>query len=202
MRIILALAACLGLAGCFISEAPLYAESEGACPIRAETQFSLPQVDAGGRQARFPVFTIAPEGAYCVRTNHAISEEPPGRALFVPIEDGWHVVQREQSGDAGGYLYQLARLDGDRMEIYSPNCSDFTPAALAELEIEAVEAPVNETTETPAPTPPRAKQNGPDEPATATAAICRVGERAQLEAALRRWIALRRPPAEYGERTR
>src|SRR5262245_27985928 len=118
MRIVLALAACFALASCFTSDQPLYAEREGACPVTTETTYGVHRVDAGGRFSDYAAFTIRPDGRYCIRTPENTENAVAERALLIPFENGWYVVQRERDtpndGTPGGrYLYQLARLDAD-----------------------------------------------------------------------------------------
>jgi hypothetical protein len=211
MRIAIVLAACLALAGCFTSETPLYAERDGACPVQTATTFTVQQVDAGGRFADMPVFTIRPEGRLCVRTPEGTPDAAPEPALLVAFENGWYVVQREKDEGSVGdrYLYQLARFEGDRVEIYMPSCGDFTSAALSELGVERVQmdtAPQPVQFDVPAPPPiapykprpERGKQAAGGE--VAESPFCRVTTRAQLENVLRRWITLGRPPSESGRR--
>lgn len=214
MRLLIVVTACLALAGCFTSETAIYAESDGACPVQSATTFTVQQVDAGGRFADHPVFSIRPEGRLCVRTPEGAPDAQPEPALLVAFEDGWYVVQREKDEGSAGprFLYQLARFDGDTVEIYMPSCADFTAAALRELNVTHVDMAAEP------PPPPEPSDNRPQWPPSnkhITAAgkqaaggestespFCRVTSRAQLENVMRRWITLRRPPSESGQRQR
>jgi hypothetical protein len=200
------------LSACFYSETALYPESAGACPVRAATEYAVTQVDAGGRTARLGAFTLSPDGAHCAYEGAGAG---PGmgammsRDLFVPFENGWHIVQRGQVGDESRFTFQLARIQGNRIEFYTPSCADFTAAALEEMNIEAtdlsqgmpgMEEPGAEEPRGPRVPPQHPKQAGPGAGPDAPPLMCNVRERAQLEAAFRAWIRLGRPPSEYGER--
>lgn len=208
MRIVLALAACLGLAGCFMSEQALYAENDGNCLVPRETEFTVPTVDVNNQMARAPAFTLAPDGRYCTHTQVTAQQQTVSRILFVPLEQGWYIAQRVTADNPGGFIYQLARFEGNRLEFYMPGCADFTAAALEAYGIAAMdmgsamsEPPAEAPPETRIPIrPPRthAKQAGPA-PNMPTL-ICTVTERSQLEAAFRAWRRLGRPASEFGER--
>lgn len=207
MRALLALAACFVLGGCFMSDGTLYADADATCPVTSRTVYTISQVGPGGQPARLPNFALAPDGRACRMENLILATEGPSRALFVPLQDGWHVLQRTPEGQAMA-IYQLARIEGDRITIYLPMCADFHADVLREWNIETTTMPGQGAEGErpgqppgPRPAPSRAKQGGPLSGGPPSM-ICTPTTRAQLETAFRAWIRLGRPPHDIGERTR
>jgi hypothetical protein len=185
MRVLCVLALACLLSGCFHSAKPLFTEAEGACPFTEQTVFTVGQIDAGGAIVKRHAFMIAPDGPICVRTPY-IGDEPPTRELFVPLENGWFIVQslsnqtdeqNEVPLDAAqsSAAYSLARLVGRRLFFYRPACDDFTNAAIAEVGVTRDKA----------------------EPGNSTS--CTLTSGAQVRTLFRAWIRLGAPPAQFGD---
>jgi hypothetical protein len=121
------LAACLALAGCFTSEAPLFDASHGA-PVFGKgrvivTTFEGDKSPETGTLEWTKNGYIEPdkpdEGA--MSFHHL-----PGSGWFSP----WYVGQSNMGDPAkdGGYMYILYRKDGSHLYGYDLSCSDLTPA--------------------------------------------------------------------------
>ncbi|HWA22549.1 MAG TPA: hypothetical protein VG735_09165 [Caulobacterales bacterium] len=128
----LALAACLALAGCFVSDKPLF--NGAGDPVFGRGLVTVTTFEAGsapdtGQMRWTPQGYIEPDdNDKNVMTFHHL----PGGGWFSP----WYVGQAGVSGDGkGGYMYMLYRKDGDRLITYDLSCSDLTAdeAAAAHL---------------------------------------------------------------------
>ena len=110
---------CLGLAGCFSSNGPVFAEDRGQCPFARPTVYE--EIDQTPYR-----FVFESDGAYCKVT------DPDGdvtRALFIPLgRDRW-IVQV----DGPQPTYMIMRRNGERLTQYMPRCRDFSASRLRRL---------------------------------------------------------------------
>jgi hypothetical protein len=120
MRIWAILACALSLAGCFSSDSPLFEETRGACPFVSPVIY-VDAHDEGGTAILFQR-----EGAYC---RFSDSSGSSARALFVPLERNWWIVQSDEPHP----IYTLAHRRGTRLLQYQPLCSDFPAQRLEAL---------------------------------------------------------------------
>ncbi|MGE3302531.1 MAG: hypothetical protein AB7M12_05405 [Hyphomonadaceae bacterium] len=126
----LALAACLALAGCFVSDAPLFDPRRGEAVFGKGVVSVVSQQkdqDAETNQLEWsPDGYIDPEDKDADRTSF---HHLPGSGWFSP----WYVAQSGEKG--GGYIYMLYRKRGGRLESYPVSCSDLTDAEAAAAHI-------------------------------------------------------------------
>lgn len=121
----LALAACLALAGCFVSEQPLFkggGEALFGRGVVTVTTFETGSSPDTGQLRWTPQGYVDPEDKdQTLMTFHHL----PGGGWFSP----WYVGQAAAGGDSkDGYMYMLYRKDGARLNTYDLSCSDLTPA--------------------------------------------------------------------------
>lgn len=130
--IALAFAACLALAGCFVSEKPLF-DGPGK-PLFGRGLVTVTTVEAGsdtdtGQLRWTPEGYVDPDDdEHNVMTFHRL----PRGGWF----SSWYVAQSGVSeNDREGYIYMLYRKQGDRLLTYDLSCSDLTAeeAAAAHL---------------------------------------------------------------------
>jgi hypothetical protein len=122
------LAACLALAGCFTSEAPLF---EGAgVPVMGAGRVTITTHENGqapdsGEMEWTAAGYVEPDkpDKKDVMTFHHM----PGGGPFSP----WYVGQTNGGGDSGGYMYLLYRKQGPRLYSYDISCEDLTDAEAA-----------------------------------------------------------------------
>ncbi len=117
--------ACLALAGCFTSEAPLF--SGPGAPLLGRGLVAVTTHETGETSETSQIQWTAngyiePGGEDGgAMTFHRL----PGSGLFSP----WYVGQAAESGkDDSGHMYALYRRQGDRLHSYDLSCSDLTPA--------------------------------------------------------------------------
>ncbi|MBY0564293.1 MAG: hypothetical protein K2P58_08915 [Hyphomonadaceae bacterium] len=199
----------LALTGCFSSESPLYPESRGSCPFRQETTFGVAIADASGAVQRQPAFTMSADGGACVRVS-ADSDETQ-RVVLTLLQQHWYVAQ-EVRGNR--YFYGLVRYDGETISSYQPQCSDFTPAALAEVGVEnpwtqmfesmmqQPQAPPGDSKQVSAKPPTQTPSSPPNEAGEegSGAGTCELTSRTQVETLFRNWIRLDRPAEMHAHR--
>jgi hypothetical protein len=123
MRIWTILACALSLTSCFSSEKPLFDEARGACPFQTPTLY----IDAYEEAPRPILFER--DGAYC-RFSDLL--EGSVRALYVPSERDWWIVQSDEPRP----IYTLVHRSGRRLLQYQPLCSDFSTQRLRALGVD------------------------------------------------------------------
>lgn len=123
----LALAACLALAGCFTSEAPLFDARHGVAVFGKGrvlvTTYDKDQSPDTGALEWTPIGYIEPgKAAEGAMSFHHL----PGMGLFSP----WYVGQTNMgdSGKDGGYMYLLYKKQGARLLTIEVDCKDLTGA--------------------------------------------------------------------------
>jgi hypothetical protein len=123
-----AVAACLMLAGCFVSEKPLF---EGAGEpvfgrglVTVTTYETGSDPDSGKMQWTAEGYVDPEDDSENVMTFH----HAPGGGWFSP----WYIGQSGGLGDDNdGYMYMLFRKQGARMNSFDLRCSDLTDAEVA-----------------------------------------------------------------------
>lgn len=120
-----ALAACLALAGCFTSEAPLFDARQGVAVFGKGrvlvTTYDKDQSPDTGALQWTPVGYIEPGKA----ADGAVSfHHLPGAGPFSP----WYVGQTNMGGSGadGGYMYLLYKKQGGRLLSIDVDCKDLT----------------------------------------------------------------------------
>lgn len=111
----------LFLSGCFVSRAPLYADSAGSCPFAEPTELVLTE-NGQEEHIRFEA-----DGAFCKTTEPASDGQAAkiDRVLFVPVGANIWVLQDD---DAGAQTYAYMTRSGRTWRTFSPQCDDLTGA--------------------------------------------------------------------------
>jgi len=129
MRVILALVACLSLAGCWVSEQRLFGAGDWA---HLELDGRYKSENANGDPQASVVLHSRPDGLV-EGTSESLDDGTTELSVFgfVRIEDGsgqyFLMVDRTKDNDSGD-IYFIARLNpGGTLEIYWPDCGG-TPA--------------------------------------------------------------------------
>lgn len=128
LRLAAALAACLLLAGCFISKTPLFGPAEADYPISDGARFAVYKLDGNGNR-----LSDAPRHVTITRKGpdylYTLDGDDPVAGLMDDIGNGDFIAlgRGEKPGDA--VMYGLFRKKGEGWLRYSPNCSDFARAA-------------------------------------------------------------------------
>ena len=127
-RLAAALAACLLLAGCFISKTPLFGPAEADYPIASGARFAVYKLDGNGnRLSDAPRHvTITRKGADYLYT---LDGDEPVAGLMDDIGNGDFIALGRGEKPDDAVMYGLFRRKGDGWLRYSPNCSDFARAA-------------------------------------------------------------------------
>jgi hypothetical protein len=106
--------------GEFSSDSPLFEEARGACPFVSPAIYVDTREEGGG------AILFETEGTYCRFTDTSGSK---ARALFVPIERNWWIVQSDEPRP----IYTLVQRRGTQLLQYQPLCSDFPAQRLTAL---------------------------------------------------------------------
>jgi hypothetical protein len=119
----LALAACLALAGCFVSEKPLFQGAGEPVFGRGLVTITTYEADSDpdtGQMKWTPEGYVDPEDEdQTAMTFHHM----PGGSWFSP----WYVGQSGSAKSApDGYMYMLFRKQGHKLKTYDLSCSDLT----------------------------------------------------------------------------
>jgi hypothetical protein len=121
----MALAACLALAGCFVSEKPLF---DGAGdPVFGRGLMTVTTIetdsdpDSGKMQWTAKGYVDPDDEDHTVMTFHHVS------GWFSP----WYVGQSGKGDAPDGYMYMIFRKQGGRLHSYDLSCSDLTDAEAA-----------------------------------------------------------------------
>jgi hypothetical protein len=126
MRLGAIVAASLLLAGCFVSERPLFAPESGARVFGDGGRYTTYEL-RDGRFQPDEAFALKAEGSRYVVT------DARGKSLsvsFHAIADGRHVAQVLGAADKGGYGYTIFRFEGPEAFVHAPDCEALDEAAL------------------------------------------------------------------------
>lgn len=126
----LALGACLALAGCFTSQAPLFdgagAPVLGSGKLTVTTYEQGEDPDSGALEWTAEGYVDAEkdqDDKDSVITFHRL----PGMGVF----SSWYVGQTASGGSGDGYMYLLYHKQGARLYSYDVNCEDLSAAEAA-----------------------------------------------------------------------
>lgn len=131
----LALAACLALAGCFTSEAPLFDARQGVAVFGKGrvlvTTYDKDQSPDTGALEWTPQGYVEPgKAADGTMSFHHLT----GMGWFSP----YYVGQTNMGGsgkDGDGYMYLLYKKEGDRLLTIEVDCKDLSPAEAAQAHL-------------------------------------------------------------------
>ena len=129
-----ALALCLGLAGCFTSEKPLFDDARGVAllgrgSLDVTTYKEGETPESGRMEWRGGLYEAIDDGEEDGKISF---HHLPGSGWFSP----WYVGQTALGKDEEGFLYILYRKDGPRLYSYDVGCSDLTPQEAAATHME------------------------------------------------------------------
>ncbi len=125
------LAACLLLSACFTSEKPLFDPTAGA-HILGEGRVLVTVHEQNAEKPEGGVLTLTDVG-YVDET-----DENKASVSFHRLSGaskGWYIAQSRLDANKDGYIYQLYRVRGDRIEVYSMACADLTDKEIARTKI-------------------------------------------------------------------
>jgi hypothetical protein len=126
LRLGVIVATALLLAGCFLSERPLFAPESGARVFGDGGRYKTYE-SRDGRFQPDETLTFRAEGSRYVIT------DAQGKTLsvsFHPVAGGLHVAQVSGGADPGGYGYTIFRIAGDEVFVHAPDCEALDEAAL------------------------------------------------------------------------
>jgi len=128
-RLALVAAACLMLAGCFVSKTPLFGPAGADYPIADGARFAVYRLDDNGRRWA----NEAPRHATVTRKGadylYTLNGNDPVAGLMDDIGNGDYIGLARDPSKPGEVMYGLFRKHGEGWLRYSPNCSDFARAA-------------------------------------------------------------------------
>ena len=124
LRHLAALAACLFLAGCFVSETPLITPDQADYPVELPAHYLVYKLDENGKRT-----DRAPREASVTREKadylYKVGNSPETSGIAEAVGNGDYIVQTHSVTKPGVNIYGLIRKTKTGWLRWSPNCSDF-----------------------------------------------------------------------------
>jgi hypothetical protein len=141
MRIlkIMALAAALPLAACFVTEKPLYTEADAAMPPLTPGLYEL--TEEGDTRGQGETFRVSIDGKTLVMDQQGEGRKEETRVLLIPQGEGLYIAQTaldDSAADTTARVYLIAEsLPGGGLAFDQPDCKVYAefhdPAIAVEL---------------------------------------------------------------------